>query len=179
MNQALKDAYKKGNLVLFVGAGVSGGLGLPTWSGLIDEIARQLGYDPDVFKSYGNSLALAEYYRLKFGGIGRLRSWMDREWHQSSIDVRTSVVHKLIAQGNFGNIYTTNYDRWLERAHEAYGIEYAKVSGVADLVLAREGGCPDFCVRGPLKLVHGGGRRLRRTTDAVGKLVPHLKRPPS
>ena len=30
-------------------------------------------------------------------------------------------------------------------------------------------GCQDFCVRGARRLVHGGGRRLRRTTDAVGK----------
>ena len=29
--------------------------------------------------------------------------------------------------------------------------------------------CPNFCVRGAERLVHGGGRRLRRTTDAVGK----------
>jgi hypothetical protein len=27
--------------------------------------------------------------------------------------------------------------------------------------------------------IHGGGRRLRRTTDAVGKLVPHVSRQPS
>jgi hypothetical protein len=41
------------------------------------------------------------------------------------------------------------------------------------------GGCLNFRVRGAERLVHGGGRRLRRTTDAVGKLVPHLKRQPS
>jgi hypothetical protein len=38
--------------------------------------------------------------------------------------------------------------------------------------------CPNFCVRGGKRLVHGGGRRLRRTTDAVGKSAPHVKRPP-
>jgi hypothetical protein len=27
-----------------------------------------------------------------------------------------------------------------------------------------------------MRLVHGGGRRLRRTTDAVGKSVPHVTR---
>ena len=32
-------------------------------------------------------------------------------------------------------------------------------------------GCLNFCVRGAERLVHGGGRRLRRTTDAVGKSV--------
>ena len=43
----------------------------------------------------------------------------------------------------------------------------------------RHGSCLNFCVRGAEKLVHGGGRRLRRTTDAVGKLVPHVTRQPS
>ena len=37
-------------------------------------------------------------------------------------------------------------------------------------------GCPNFCVQGAQRLVHGGGRRLRRTSDAVGKSVVHLKR---
>ena len=32
-------------------------------------------------------------------------------------------------------------------------------------------GCLNFCVRGAERLVHGGGRRLRQTTDAVGKSV--------
>jgi hypothetical protein len=36
--------------------------------------------------------------------------------------------------------------------------------------------CLNFCVRGARRLVHGGGRRLRRTTDAVGKSVPHITR---
>ena len=38
---------------------------------------------------------------------------------------------------------------------------------VMEKVLVRS--CLNFCVRGAEKLVHGGGRRLRRTTDAVGK----------
>jgi integrase len=36
-----------------------------------------------------------------------------------------------------------------------------------------------FVFEAPRRLVHGGGRRLRRTTDAVGKLVPHVSRQPS
>jgi transposase len=41
------------------------------------------------------------------------------------------------------------------------------------------GSVQKFCVRGALRLVHGGGRRLRRTTDAVDKSVPHITRQPS
>lgn len=65
MEDNLKEDYKEGRLILFVGAGVSANLGLPTWSKLIDHLADELGYDPDVFKIYGNFLVLAEYYRIK------------------------------------------------------------------------------------------------------------------
>ncbi|ENE2488337.1 Sir2 family NAD-dependent protein deacetylase, partial [Escherichia coli] len=40
MEQLLAD-YKKGNVILFVGAGVSMNLGLPSWSQLVDHIATE------------------------------------------------------------------------------------------------------------------------------------------
>lgn len=130
----LIESYRSGRLILFVGAGVSANLGLPTWGELIGKIAHELGYDPSVFATYGDHLALAEYYRLKTGSIGPLRSWMDREWHNSNIDVKSSEIHRHIVEGNFSKIYTTNYDRWLEIAHDAYAKPFVKVASVADLV---------------------------------------------
>lgn len=132
----LKEAYRSGKLILFAGAGVPANLGLPSWSKLIDQIGQELGYDPDVFATYGNHLALAEFYRRKRGTIGPLRSWMDREWHSSNIDVKSSEIYRLIVEGNFPRIYTTNYDRWLEKAHEVHGKAFVKVASVADLVKA-------------------------------------------
>jgi hypothetical protein len=44
------------------------------------------------------------------------------------------------------------------------------------------GECPNFCVRGARRLVHGGGRSALATyrpTDAVGKSVAHITRWPS
>jgi hypothetical protein len=136
----LSEAYKGGKLMLFAGAGVSANLGLPTWKALIDHIAEELEYDPAVFATYGDALALAEFYTRKKGSIGALRSWMDREWHRSDIDVSTSEVHRLIATGNFHRIYTTNYDRWLEYAHDTFKVAYSKVAKVSDLVSASEAG---------------------------------------
>lgn len=52
MEQLLAD-YKKGNVILFVGAGVSMNLGLPSWSQLVDHIATELGYDPDIYRTFG------------------------------------------------------------------------------------------------------------------------------
>ncbi len=63
---------------------------------------------------------------------------MDREWHRPDIDVRSSEIHTMITQGNFSRIYTTNYDRWLEAAHEAHGVPYSKVANAADLVSLTE-----------------------------------------
>lgn len=134
LKEIIKD-YKENKLLLFVGAGVSANLGLPTWSKLIDKIADDLGYDPDVFKTYGDFLALAEFYKLKKGGLGDLRSWMDRNWHDPKIDVGKSGIHELIAKGQFSRIYTTNYDNWLEYGHDHFGVSYDKVVSVSDLAL--------------------------------------------
>ena len=139
MKDELLDAHRTGKLMLFVGAGVSANLGLPSWSELIGHIANELGYDPKIFSTYGNYLALAEFYKKKKGHLGALRSWMDREWHKSTTDIKKSDIHRLITEGNFSRIYTTNYDRRLEYAHDAYGVEYDKITSVADLVSVRDG----------------------------------------
>jgi hypothetical protein len=139
MNAELLEAHRSGKLMLFVGAGVSANLGLPSWGQLIAQIARELGYDPAVFATYGNYQTLAEFYKKKRGGLGELRSWMDREWHKPSTDIRASDIHRLITQGIFSRIYTTNYDRWLEMAHAEFGVKYDRIASVADMVSVRDG----------------------------------------
>ncbi|MGR9578375.1 SIR2 family protein [Pandoraea sputorum] len=139
MKDELFDAHRTGKVMLFAGAGVSANLGLPDWDTLISHIAKELGYDPKIFSTYGSHLALAEFYKKKKGGLGALRSWMDREWHKPATDISMSEIHKLITQGNFSRIYTTNYDRWLEYAHDAFGVKYDKIASVADLVSVTDG----------------------------------------
>lgn len=135
----LISSYKDGNVILFVGAGVSKNLGLPTWSELIDHIAEELGYDPEIYKSFGESLALAEYYRVKKGSIGPLRSWMDTNWHSDKVDLASSGIHKLIANSKFPMIYTTNYDRWIEKSFDLYNIRHTKIAGVSDIHQIKDG----------------------------------------
>ncbi len=139
MKPELLDAHNTGKLMLFVGAGVSANLGLPDWDALIAHMAEELGYDPKIFSTYGNPLALAEFYKKKSDGLGPLRRWMDREWHKPTTDISKSVIHRLITQANFSRIYTTNYDRWLEYAHDSFGVKYDKIASVADLVSATDG----------------------------------------
>ena len=42
--EQLQEAYKQNNVILFVGAGVSIGLGIPSWNQLIDKIEMKNGF---------------------------------------------------------------------------------------------------------------------------------------
>jgi hypothetical protein len=129
----LIQAYRAKRLILFVGAGVSMGLGLPSWRQLVNHMAKELGFDPDIYRTFGSDLTLAEFYRISKGQIGPLRSWMDREWHQPSTDISKSRIHELIATSDFELIYTTNYDRWIERAFDHHKKPYSRIANVGDL----------------------------------------------
>jgi hypothetical protein len=131
--------YNEKNLILFVGAGISKNFGLPTWSELSNHMGEELGYSPEIFKTYGDNLALAEYYKLKIGSIGPLRSWMDRTWHRNDVDIKNSKIHKIIACSNFPIIYTTNYDRWIELSFDFYKKNYIKIATVSDITNIKDG----------------------------------------
>src|SRR5271156_1368879 len=133
--KSLVEALRRHSAILFVGAGVSMNIGLPSWKALIAPIAALADYDPDIFETLGDPLSLAEYYRLSTGSLEDLRRWMD-EWHGDSQreQVGRSAIYRLIMGLPFSIIYTTNYDRYLEWACEIYGKKYAKISNVAELV---------------------------------------------
>lgn len=130
----LARAIRDRQAILFVGAGVSMTVGLPSWQALIDHMADELGLDPEAMADGALShLVLAEYYRIKHGTIGPLRSWMDREWTVSEERVRGSRIHQLIVALDFPLIYTTNYDRNLEVAYALQGRPFLKIANARDL----------------------------------------------
>src|ERR1051325_10681320 len=140
MIDPLVQALRERQAILFVGAGVSKSLGLPTWSELIAEMAVQLDYDPSVFEAHGSGyLELAEYYKLKKTSLGPLRSWMDRKWHLDDSKVDASKTHQAILNLGFPIIYTTNYDTWLEIAFKRKSKSFVKIANVGDFTKIRDG----------------------------------------
>ena len=133
MHEDLVNALAEKRLILFVGAGASVCLDLPTWNQLMDHLAGELGFAPEIFKRSADNMVLAEYYSLTKGPIGALRGWMDREWHKNPERVKDSEVHYLITKLGFPIIYTTNYDRWIEFAFEAAKTPFVKISDVGDI----------------------------------------------
>ncbi|MFO0950744.1 MAG: SIR2 family protein [Isosphaeraceae bacterium] len=136
----LIEALRRRNVLLFVGAGVSMNLGIPSWAELSGLMAEELGRDPADFRAMGDDQTLAEFYALERGSIGSLCRWMERAWHENAeAKVLGSEVHRLIVRLGFPVIYTTNFDRYLELAHEAHGVPYARVASLGDLAQAPPG----------------------------------------
>ena len=134
MIEKLKESIKNGEVILFVGAGVSKTINLPTWSELIDYIATQLDYNESIFSCYGDALTLAEYYKINKGHIGELRSWMDTQWNVDVNNLLSSKIYSSIVSMNFPIIYTTNYDHCLEKAFDINDKKYTRIVNVDDFV---------------------------------------------
>ena len=140
VSEELARSIKQRRVILFVGAGVSVSIGLPSWQALIDHMTEDLGLDRAMVGGQACShQMLAEYYRLKQGSIGPLRSWMDRNWKVSRDQVEASRLHQLIVSLDFPIIYTTNYDRNLEVAYEVCGRSFVKIATARDLIAADTG----------------------------------------
>jgi SIR2-like domain len=136
----LANAIQRRQAILFVGAGASMAVGLPSWQTLIDHLLKELDLDADVIEGMNDGYQmLAEFYRLKQGGLGALRSWLDRNWKVASDGVAESRLHKLIVELDFPAIYTTNYDRNLETAFEVHRKPYAKIANAKQIADAADG----------------------------------------
>ncbi len=138
----LKEAHKKGQLIPFLGAGLSSRLGLPSWRELMGHIAARVDFDPEVFLTHGDYRQLAQYGVITTTKLGPIRLRISDLMHTQEADQRrkTSRAHELLAKWHFATIYTTNFDHHIERAFADWGMLCDRVASLSDLQKARREG---------------------------------------
>ena len=162
LGEELREAGEKlariaarGDLVLFLGAGVSVNAGLPGWNDLLDALAQQAGMSAPERADLArlDPLDRAHIVERRFGGAKALG---DAIFHRHLV-WHPSLAHQLLAALPVREAVTTNYDCLFELASEAagrsvsvlpYAIErdadrwllkmHGCVSCIEDIVLTRE-----------------------------------------
>ncbi|MFM7012142.1 MAG: SIR2 family protein [Betaproteobacteria bacterium] len=124
----------RGQVIPFIGAGVSMSLGLPSYASLIRELGQHVDFDGVIFEQLGDYLTLAEFYSLRKNGLSELQSYLKLKWEKSEKEVIASPVHRAIVELGCKLIYTTNFDNFLEKAHKAKNIRYRTLRSVNDFV---------------------------------------------
>lgn len=122
----LKYKYKEGSLLPFIGAGVSMAIKWsdgdaekrgPSWSELVDYAAKLMGYsDTDLLRSRGTDLQILEYFKQRYKNTAQLTNWLVRELHPPDQALLNSSIHnELVNLTKCKEIYTTNFDDFIER----------------------------------------------------------------
>jgi hypothetical protein len=122
--QELIEQLERGNVVLFAGAGLSIGAGLPGWGALIRPLAQRIGYGGD------DLLKAAQFYENRMGRhalISYLREKLD------TLGVEPTGNHHLLTRLPVHIVFTTNFDDLLERAYRTAGRAVHLVVGAAEL----------------------------------------------
>jgi hypothetical protein len=120
-DEELVEALKRGKVCLFVGAGASRAAGLKGWVELIEEMQNVMlrgasTADADDLKRFfgrADKLDVAEAFRTRLGE-NRFHQFLREEFRGKT--VKLSRVHRALRRLPVTTIFTTNYDKLLERA---------------------------------------------------------------
>jgi hypothetical protein len=114
----LVDHARRGSLVVFLGAGVSAGAGLPTWSGLLNELGKDCDFT-DAERQRLGKLSPLDQARLIAGRLRLDRSKLGARIGELTTASRHSLAHALLAALPVDEYVTTNYDELFEIASDA------------------------------------------------------------
>lgn len=107
---------RNGDAALFIGAGLSRPAGFVDWKGLLRECAREL--ELDVEREH-DLIAVAQYYlNRRNRDRARLNKILRAEFDKSGTFSKN---HEIIGRFPIRTVWTTNFDRLLERAYESAG----------------------------------------------------------
>jgi hypothetical protein len=132
----LEQALLAGECVLFAGAGLSRGAGLPDWHELIHRLAADLGVDPGQRLDY---LDLAQWHRERFGPAA-LADVIRQTFHHPERPPRPTLAHYLLLALPVRHVLTTNYDDLLEQTLTALKRHPIKVVQQEDVARTGAGG---------------------------------------
>jgi SIR2-like domain len=109
----LGERARRGQLAVFVGAGVSAAAGLPTWEQLLDELAERSGLD-DALRAGLSQLPAQDAAALMARELGReqLEAFVKERFGPGHY----ALAHALIADLPVQEFVTTNYDPLVELA---------------------------------------------------------------
>jgi SIR2-like domain len=114
--RSLAKVGSQQGLALFLGAGVSCSAGLPSWNGLLDKLARQLGFAGTELEEFSKldvldrGSVLERRFRHRNESLNdRVAQIFEREWDYS-------LLHGLLACLPADETITQNYDRLFEAA---------------------------------------------------------------
>lgn len=125
MPEELVNRFREGHGALFVGAGLSVGGGLKGWADLIAPLRMQLETDCERSLADRDLLGVAELYELEYGRqalIEALRAGLPR-FAGSWTPAHTTMLSLPVTE-----IFTTNYDHFIENAAQHIGRDYLPVS---------------------------------------------------
>lgn len=165
---------RKGELVLFLGSGISAGAGLPTWQTLLDMLAMKSGMSEEELKLLHklDNLEQASVIEMRLGGTNQLAQNIAKivQVHQYSLN------SCLIAALPIHEIVTTNFNQMVEMASSSIGLNcailpYTPVPGCDRWLLKMHG-----CVTHPEDIVitKQDYTRYASRRSALGGIVQSL-----
>ena len=116
----LTEAFARGEICAFVGAGLSVGASLPGWYDLIGELATRLNrpMPPKEWATADTLIDIAQTYINRRGLFDFIAFLNDR---LDTTGKRPSAVHLALARLPIRVVFTANYDDLLEQAYRAVG----------------------------------------------------------
>lgn len=121
---SLAEHATTGRLVLFLGAGVSTGAGLPGWDALLTMLASDAAFNEHEMEAL-HELSILDRARI-------IRSRLESKGRSATASLERvltaphhSLTHGLLASLNVVEVVTTNYDTLFETASEAAGVSIA------------------------------------------------------
>ena len=109
----LAGLARDGHLALFLGAGVSIPAGLPSWSGLLDDLRMESHTSQDELESLRSPLDQAELLQRRLGGSQLLKEKIAERFQGGN---RPGISHLQLAALGCSEVITTNYDSLFETA---------------------------------------------------------------